>query len=75
MPILERITILAAMAFAALCIAGCAGSGPNGEFTPADFAAVSRTANEAVATYEHLRYPDRPVYPPGAPFPIYPSRP
>jgi len=50
---------------------GCVGSGPNGEFTPNDIQAVSRGVNDVVDTYERLRYPDRPVYPPGAPFPVY----
>lgn len=59
----------------ALGFSGCVGSGPGGAFTPDDFAAINRGVNDAVTTYERVRYPDRPVYPPGAPFPVYPVQP
>jgi len=70
--------VLAAAGMVALPLflfSGCAGSGPGGAWTPDDFAAVNRGVSDAVATYERVRYPDRPVYPPGAPFPIYHTQP
>ena len=57
---------------AGLMCAGCAGTGPNGEFTPRDIESVTGSINTAVGMYEHLRYPDRLINPPGAPFPVIP---
>lgn len=43
----------------ALLLSGCAGSGPNGAWTADDWAAVNRGINDAVTTYERIRYLDR----------------
>lgn len=67
--------IIAFIGVIAFFLTGCAGSGPNGAWTTDDFAAVNRGVSDAVSTYERARYPDRPVYPPGAPFPVYPTSP
>ena len=51
--------------------AGCVGSGEGGAFTPQDAEAMERATSGFIRDYEHVRYPDRPVYPSGAPFPVY----
>lgn len=51
--------IVGLLALLAAVLTGCAGSGPGGAWTPQDFEAVNRGVNDAVATYERVRYPDR----------------
>jgi hypothetical protein len=60
------LSIAGLIVWACFC-AGCAGSGPNGAWTAEDFATVNKGVNDAVGTYERVRYPDRyyPVYPTG----------
>lgn len=72
----NRILAVIVLAIVALLLfPGYAGSGPDGAWTPADSEAAVRGVNGAISAYEHIRYPDRPVYPPGAPFPVYPTQP
>lgn len=65
------------MLLAILCVItiGCAGSGPNGAWTPADSEAAVRGVNSAIDAYGRIRDMNQPYYPPGAPFPIYPTSP
>lgn len=63
-----------------LIFACCAGlltgcvTGPDGEtrFDPETATKVIDTGFSTWDRYNARRYPDRPVYPPGAPYPVYP---
>ncbi len=50
-------------------------TGPNGAWTPEDFAAVNRGVSDAVGAYERLRYPDRLGQPPLQPGPQFQNAP
>jgi preprotein translocase subunit SecG len=65
------LVIIAIVGF--VLIAGCAGSGEGGAFTPQDAEAIERATSGFINDINRVRYPDRPVYPPGAPFPVYPT--
>ena len=63
------VAILAALAW--LLFPGCAA---DGSFDAQAFDTVARAGFDTYDRYQHARYPDRPIYPPGAPFPIYPAQ-
>ena len=67
---LLAIAILAALAW--LLFPGCAA---DGSFDAQGFNSAVRTGMDAYDRYNGRYNFDRPIYPPGAPFPVYPTSP